>query len=353
MRILIWPAGDENDATSQYRLLLPARVLQAQGADVKISRDAVIVIRDEAIETTDGGPENLIGVYPPNADVVVMQRPARRDWADIIPHIQSYGIKVVVDVDDRFDRIHRDHVGRANYDPRLTQAHNYEHVDMACKLADLVTVTTPALLGRYGHGHGVVLPNYVPERYLKIRSLRTASVGWTGNAGTHAGDLDVAGPGIGRITTAHGWAGHVVGSAIGVGEKLGFSKLTASGWLPFDLYPKEMSYFGVGLVPLADTQFNRSKSGLKMSEFASLGVPVIASATPDNKRMHAHGIGLLAQSPADFERHLTALLRDVPMREDLGTQGREAMAAFTVEANAWRWLEAWESAATKPLRKAA
>lgn len=353
MRILVWPLGDENDGSAQYRLMMPAKALHAQGADIVVRRGGPVVVWDREFEGDPPDDAVVMGVYPPNADVVVLQRPARRFWGDCIPFIQSYGIKVVVDIDDRFDRIHRDHVGRANYDPKRHEVSNHEWVDRACKLADLVTTTTPALCARYGYGHGVVLPNLVPERYLKIGTSRAPTVGWTGTAETHAGDLEAAGTGVGRITTASGWDGRVVGTGVGVGEKLGFKKIVATGWLPFAEYPKFMARFGVGLVPLADTQFNRAKSCLKQIEFASLGVPVIASATPDNKRMYKAGIGLLAQSCGDFERHLATLLHDDHLREDLAAHGRKVMAAHTIEGNCGRWWDAWTSTVTKPLRKAA
>jgi hypothetical protein len=94
-------------------------------------------------------------------------------------------------------------------------------------------------------------------------------------------------------------------------------------------------------------------SALKMSEFAGLGVPVIASATPDNVRLHKAGVGLLARSPGDFERHLTRLLSHPAEREHLAAAGREAMAAHTYEAHCGRWWDAWQSTLQQPARKAA
>jgi glycosyltransferase involved in cell wall biosynthesis len=320
----------------------PAEAMIAAGHDVVVNDRGPTVVWDRPFDTPAPPPEAVaVGVYPPNADVVVMHRASRMWWAQIIPMIQSHGIRVVVDIDDRLDRIHPDHVGRSSFDPNVVAWNNHQWADQACKAADVVTATTPALIARYGHGHGVVLPNLVPTAYLDMQPRPTATVGWTGHVGTHSGDLETAGPGIGRVATAHGWTVHVVGTGQGVPERLGVRQVSNTGWVPFDRYPAAMAQIGVGIVPLGDTVFNRAKSALKMSEFAALGVPVVASATPDNKRMHLEGVGLLARSPADFERHVTHLLRSPSMRADLAGSGRQVMAEFTYDRWADRWHDGW------------
>lgn len=352
----MWPAGSENDGTSQYRLLQPARALQAQGADVKISWRGPTVYWSQSWKGLPEPPAwvSVVGCAKPNADVVVLQRPGRRWWADVTPHLQAHGVKVVVDVDDRFDRIHKRNVAHGDYNPKQRDTiHNSDWIDRACRVADLVTCSTPALAQRYGYGRGVVLPNLVPESYLWVfGQKRPNTVGWTGSIDTHPGDLEVTGGAI-RATPSD-WSLHVVGTGKGVARALGYrGDVTSTGWVPFADYPDAYAELELAIVPLAPCDFNDSKSALKFLEAAALGVPVIGSPTPDNVRMNRLGVGVLAASPGAWRRQLRRLTTSVSARMELAEQGRTAMEQFTYESRCDMWLEAWESAVKQPLRKAA
>ena len=343
MRVICWPADD--GACGNYRLILPAQALAEQGGDVKVDFTGPMVLWDREWHGQRPPPSvNLIGLDKrPDADVVVLQRPGQRWWADLIPHLQRAGIRVVVDVDDRFDLIHPDNGAHAVYDPRRIGHHNHEWIARACQRADLVTATTPELARRYGYGHGLVLPNLVPARYLDVRAFRRPrTVGWSGHVATHPGDLEVTRGAVGVALRGSGWSFHVVGSAEGVKERLGLAEEpSATGQLAFGFWPARVAQLEVGIVPLADTAFNRAKSALKASEMASVGVPVVMSPTPDNVRLNKLGIGLLAGSPNHWRRHLSRLIASPEARTDLAGKGREAMATQTYEARADLWADAW------------
>ena len=386
MRIALFPS-DEMGCGS-YRLLFVAEPLIAQGADVVIDRKGPDLHwfqfrapngRDgpvELVETDDEGkpggyfedqpgPYHRIGgMGPYDANVVVMQRPARRWWSDMIPLLHEQGIRVVVDVDDAFYAVHKDHVSYSAYhhgDEAAVVHHRW--VDKACEQADLVTCTTPALLRRYGYGHGVVLPNLVPESYLSIFGLKEPNtVGWSGFVGTHPGDLNVTDGAIPAALSEVGgdWHFHVVGDPRGVHEGLGLdlrTPISATGAVKFADYAARLAELEIGIVPLADSAFNVSKSCLKSMELASLGVPVVMSATPNNVRLHKMGIGFLveptgrggkdASGRGQWRRHVTKLMRNVNMRYDVGEQGRELMSSLTYEKKCWMWLEAWEGKLTE------
>ena len=297
-------------------------------------------------------------VKTPDADIVVINRPAKRWWVEVIPLLQQAGVRVVIDLDDRLDAIDDGNVARSTFDPKGPRGHwlNYEFLAESCKLADLVVASTPSIAGRFGFGHAVVLPNLVPERYLSIRPVDRlpASFGWTGTVDTHPRDLQEAADGLQRVLDATAWGFHVVGTGKGVRDALGLSEaVTASGWVPFDEYPHEMARITVGIVPLADTVFNRGKSALKMSEMAALCVPVVASPTPDNVRLNKLGIGRIANSPGQWRKHLRALAMNPGYREDMGQHGREVMAGQTYERLAERWWDAWATTLANGSRVAA
>jgi glycosyltransferase involved in cell wall biosynthesis len=344
-KVLVWPADD--DACAAYRLKLPAAAVAATGAlEVEVStRGPVVMWGGEW--TTPQPPLDwpILGVYKPDADVIVMQRPARWHWARLIPFLQAHGIKVVVDVDDNFDAIERTHHSARAYDPKRDRAFNRLWVHEACKVADVVTVTTPALCRHYGYGHGVVIPNRVPEAYLKIEpEERRRAVGWSGWVSTHPGDLAATRGGVAKALAAHeGWGFHVIGSGEGVAAGLGLTEPPTStgGWVPFDEYPHRLAELTIGVVPLQANPFNEAKSGLKLLEMSSLGVATVASPTPDNRRLAKLGLGIMAKSPADWRQRLGLLMDKPEVREEVAARSRDVAATQTVEEHVEDWIKAW------------
>lgn len=353
MKALIWPAGDENDGTSNYRLRFPATALLNEGADISFDTVGPNCVWDRSWAGHEHPTPDvrLLGLKDrPDADIVVIQRPGRRWWADLIPHLQAEGIRVVVDVDDLFSKIDPGNQAREQFDPRYRPEMNYEWVDLACERADVVTCTTQALKAVYGHGHGHVLPNLVPEWYLSLDTLkRPHTVGWTGTVGTHPHDLQATRGAVGQVLKEHYWHFHHIGTGYGVKEALQLPEdPTFSGWVSFDQYAYNMAQIEVGIVPLADTPFNVAKSCLKMIEFAALGVPVVATGTPDNLRMHNLGIGMSVKNPSHWFRRLNAVVKDGNLRLELAEKGRLTMSDHTYEKQCWRWADVWGLEKGKP-----
>lgn len=269
-----------------------------------------------------------------DADVVVLQRPAKYELAAAVPLLQARGVAVVVDMDDDFTAI----------DPQNPAwgAGEALAINEACRMADLVTVTTPALAQRYApHGRVAVLPNYVPASYLSVVGTHDR-IGWAGSVKTHPNDLQVTRGAVANALRTAGKRFHIIGDGERVRQNLGLDhQPTITGIVPLEQYPREVATLAVGVVPLADTTFNRAKSALKLLEYAALGVAAVASPTPDNERLHAEGAGVLAHRPRDWRRALTDLLAD---RDEVVERGREVARANTIERNAWRWAEAWATA---------
>lgn len=342
---MLWSFGPEADPSSQYRLRFPAGVLMSQGADITLDARGPIILWSEEWHGAEP-PEHVqaLGLAQrPEADIIVLQRPGLRYWADIIPMLQKLGIRVVVDVDDLFDRIDKRNVAHKAYDSNKSTTHNHNWVEEACRRADMVTCTTEALKKRYGFGHGHVLPNLVPQDYLSVEAdIRPATVGWTGSIGVHPQDLQVTKGAAAKAVTDLGWDFHIVGTGIGVKKALQLAEEpTNTGYVPFPDYPAAIAEISLGIVPLVDSAFNRAKSCLKMIEFASTGVPVLASATPDNLRMRELGVGAVVNHPNQWGRKLRQLMTNRDYRDDVAGRSREAMRKHTYDEQAWRWGFAW------------
>lgn len=324
------------------RLIWPVEALQAQGHDVTLGANL------EAVRSPALGHHPIEVLV--DADVVVFQRPLRRELVEIIPVLQRQGTACVVEVDDDFHALPKGHPGRAVWAPMRHPDRNWRWLMKACEQADLVTCTTPALARRYApHGRVAVLPNCVPAWYLDVDGARDdrVTIGWPGSAQTHIGDLDVVGDSVAAVCADTGARFRAIGGAetlriLGVdGETVDWAPLCEQG--P-EGYPGRVASLDIGLVPLADSIFNASKSALKGCEMAALGVVPIMSPSPDNVRMFQQGIGYLAETPADWGRHLRRLIVSPDERAEMVARGRDVMRAWTYAGNATRWWDAWGKA---------
>ncbi|MEL6583957.1 MAG: glycosyltransferase, partial [Pseudomonadota bacterium] len=72
----------------------------------------------------------------------------------------------------------------------------------------------------------------------------------------------------------------------------------------------------VGLAPLVDNVFNGCKADTKWVEYASAGIPVVASNTPVYDYACQGGAGLMADGPAGWYQAINMLLDNHQMRAD-------------------------------------
>lgn len=348
MKVIAYPA--DQGGCGFYRLIAACRQLIAQGAEVDYVVDNDPEDRQlQALWRTEGdGTITVVDVVAPDADVVVLQRPLHDKFAGAIPILQAKGVRVVVEIDDDFEHISRRNVAWPMVQPHLSPARNRANLMRACELADLVTVSTPALAAVYGrHGRVRVVPNCVPAEYLLVRqeSHDGVWIGWSGSTDTHPDDLQVTGNGVARAVAATGARVAVVGTGKGVRDRLGLREIPlASGWRTLIDYPEALAQFDVGIVPLESSLFNEAKSWLKGLEMAAVGVPFVATPTEQYRALHAEGIGLLAESPRQWEGLVKRLVRDEDFRAEAAWQGRQRAERWTIEANVDRWVDAWSAA---------
>ncbi len=364
MTIYVYPA--DNFGCGAYRLRWVAEALIAQGHDIKLCMPGD---RGGIGGSVDQRTGRLVDIQvPDDAEVVVMQRVAMQHLADGIPLLRKRGVAVVVDMDDDLTRI--DTANPAYWGFREdtgSPLHNWRNAHRSCLQATLVTTSTPKLIGVYApHGRGVVLENRVPARYLDLpRTAETAArgaIGWAGAVHSHPKDLGALGPAVQRLV-GEGVPYWGVGASYafrpgddGLWHELGLAGkeggYATSGDCTLDEYPVAVAGMGIGMIPLADTSFNASKSWLKGLEMSACGVPWVASPRAEYVRLAdrlngAVPAGVLAAKPQHWYRELKRLVDDPVLREDMSAQGREAVQAcgLTIEAGAWRWLEAWTEAA--------
>jgi glycosyltransferase involved in cell wall biosynthesis len=84
--------------------------------------------------------------------------------------------------------------------------------------------------------------------------------------------------------------------------------------------------YDVGIMPLPDTPYTRSKAGFKLLQSLAAGVGVVASPAGVNRSLiERSGGGMLADTPEEWEACLRRLAADPSLRAVFGARGR----AFT------------------------
>lgn len=325
-------------------MVLVARVLQAQGHDIIIKPPSE---REGIQGFIDDATGRLVDVtVPEDADVIVLQRLTLSAMSQAVPLIRRKGVAVVVDMDDDLSSIHPRHTAYEKYQPKPGSRHNWKNAELACREATLVTTSTPALQGVYApHGRGAVLRNCVPATYLDIPRQDSDVIGWAGSVHSHPDDLKEVGTAVRRLVS-QGHRFKVVGPPYGTTKELDLDAVPeATGNVKFDDWAATVAGLGVGIAPLSDSIFNRSKSELKILEYSAVGVPWVASPRDEYAAFHERtGVGLLAAKPQHWFARLRELATNAALRQEMSEAGRAAAATQTVEGNAWRWAEIWQQA---------
>lgn len=289
-------------------------------------------------------------------DVVVFQRLTHQWMAESVPLLRAHGVAVVIDVDDDLTSVHPRNPAYRSMHPRYAgkldrstgqiHRHSWQHLAAACREATLVTVSTPALLDRYArHGRGHVIYNHLPDHYYGVEHADSDVLGWPAALASHPDDPSAVGGAVARLV-GEGAEFRVVGDPVGVGAAFG---LTADPQgrtgVGVDQWPAAVARdVGIGIAPLADTVFNRSKSWLKPLEMSALGIPWVASPRAEYVRLHERGAGVLADTPRRWYRELRRLADSEALRAERAEASRDVAGALRLSTNAWRWAEAWQRA---------
>lgn len=335
-RTLVFPS--DNGGCGNYRLRWPTEALKAQGYSVRVARNNPAVIMQGA--DVIGLAEDL------HADVIVFQRPARRQHLQLFKFLQKEGLKIVVDMDDDLTNIHIKNPAYQSYNFHGTDGGDmhWRHCSMACEMADIVTVTTPRLQDVYG---GIIVPNCIPESYLSVEHPKNelVTVGWAGVTATHPDDLQITHGAINQALSATKGQSRF----LALGDERTMANLSIrnrepNAWIPgvkIEGYPEFVAQLDIGIVPLEKSEFNEAKSWLKALEYASLGVVPVVSPTYDNMRMVEAGAAVAAHNPGDWKKEITSLIQDNERRQEIASRARKFAAEWTIENNTKRWAEAW------------
>lgn len=279
-------------------------------------------------------------------DILVFKLLMQQQVLDYMPRAKELGQKIVVDVDDWFDGLHKSNQAHAATDPVNNPTNNREIYAKIIMEADAVITSTPFLYEHYSSKrnnvfmvrNGIDIDRWTPRR---ARINHRLNVGWVGATPWRSGDLEQLSPWFAKYiqtrrmhfhhsghTSNAPFASDILGVHKGVSRTLPL--------VPILQYPKLFAPIDIGIVPLSDIPFNHAKSFIKGLEYAAAGVPFVSSYSPEYQYLADQGIGRIARSRSEWVQHLDELKVE-SIRRDEAEHNLDKLKSFTMEKRGPEW----------------
>lgn len=211
---------------------------------------------------------------------------------------------------------------------------------------------------------GVKLPYYVLNNYnnaeewavwkSKQNTNRTV-IGWHGSI-THNSDLEMVFPVLKRILMEFKdvklalMGGMTTEYALEIfkdwGSKLLDRIILTPGTQAWDKFPYKLmkQKWDIGIAPLIDDEFNRSKSHIKWLEYTMKGIPTVASNVEPYKGIKQGVTGLLCDTQNDWYDALVHLIKNKQDRKKLADNAmKEVLKNWQYDKGAKEWKKAISS----------
>ncbi len=335
MRIALIASGD--GANARYRVFGPAAALSARGHRVFASVFADM--RD---------PNALL-----DFDVVVGWRMHDEFFTRVARLLAERNVGFVWDNDDNFLALER----RGDRNTQFMKSPRGRRVladmNVLMRLANIVTTPSAGLAAHYRERIDTdvrVVENYVAPidpRFTPAKPQRL-TVGWVANK-EHESDVEQLGLGASmeRLLERHP---HVQVATIGCSLGIRSDRYHHIRGVEFEELRGYVRQFDIGLAPIADSAFNRSRSNVKVKEYAALGVPWLASPIGPYEGLGQDEGGRLVADDRWYEE-VERLVLDGKARRKLAKRAAKWAAKQTFEANAHVWEETLREAAARAGRR--
>lgn len=237
-------------------------------------------------------PENTVSIDT-DTDVCIVQRTAfdsTRAARRLTKHLDRHGIPLVLDTDDAFSMLENHH---SQYREQSGRVKGMKHI---LGEADRVWISTDILAELYGNqAHHTVVPNTLDARVwqtegakrpVPAESTAPLQLVCMGTA-THDDDLEMIMPALEEIAREYPGTFELtlIGVTDGMVEKPWLKRIRQPKFGA--MYPNFVQWFlkqgpfDIGLSPLQDTEFNRSKSDIKCLDYLAAGIlPLVSDVTP-------------------------------------------------------------------------
>ena len=279
-------------------------------------------------------------------DVIVIQR-VNPYSTNILKKAKKHNIKIIYETDDDLLDIRPENP---------SYKYILEHYDDIKKLVnnvDYITVSTDELKNRFNKlniNNIEIIKNYYVNTFLqlkpfKFRGNNQIKIGYFGTL-THQNDLELMRKVILRLKDIFSKKNIEI-----IFETAGVSLINSDWFRDVELpyYPMSMNTFydwlsnnsdwDIGVVPLANLDFNKCKSELKYIEFAALGIPVVASGIGAYKDCIQNGVnGYLSTNEDEWVDKLSVLIEDPILRNGMVNNARDdILKNYSLKSRVNQW----------------
>jgi glycosyltransferase involved in cell wall biosynthesis len=347
--MIVYASHDGGSGCAWYRMLVPLRAVD------KLCDDVTVHFRA-------GGPRMMKEQHPQllvteaqEADVIVAQRANSIEGMGVWRRFSTPWCRTVYENDDDIWNI--TYENKAAYESYADGGAAREVMLRLISTSNMSTVSTPYLGDKVRELTGwgtnvVVLPNYIPEYVLDMKHDERNGrprLGWMGGA-SHARDILQATSAVRRFMKRFpSWDLVVNGTDYRDDFKVARDRAYHVPWIHVcddpDVFYR-MIDFDIGICPLLDTEFARSKSHIKPLEYMARGIPVVASDVEPYRHFIDHGVnGFLVKQGQEHEwlRYLSELGGSTDLRLKMGEAAKAKAREHTIEKNYMKWVDAYKS----------
>lgn len=274
---------------------------------------------------------------------------------------QKYGKPTFIETDDNYVDVPVWNEAFYSFGP--TSQHRYVATE-AMSFADGMFVSTPhlkELYGKYNENIHVIENSldfkgdrkFVGWDSVSVRKHKGVRIGWIGGR-SHFNDLMMVAPVLREILLAYPDVSLcLVNSAVKDSCKLSgiaypFEGLKnvmyADRSVAINRYAQFAASFGfdIGIAPLVDCNFNRSKSNLRWLEYSALKIPCVATDISHFSQTVRNGVDGFLVKDNDLQiwkDRLELLIKSVGTREEMGRQAyKRVKKDFNLKVNAAKYV---------------
>jgi len=354
MKVLAYISG--YDGCGYYRIQLPAKFLN------KVNDVHVRIATQYVNKDIDW------------ADLVVLQKQTNQRALPFIQYAKQKGKKIITEVDDDYFNIPIWNPAYKHYHDKGQDLINFY------QMSDAIVVTTPHLakeLSKY-NPKTYALPNSldmdmldrlknlgdseklkytqyltVDQKKLSIEEARLRMkdkivIGWGGSP-THLRDLEQATEALIKICSEDKNILIVMMACATdtLMKKIRPEQILLVKPVPIFMYPQVLSSmeWDIGICPIEDNLFNRSKSNLKYLEFAINNIACVCSEVENYAKTITHGVdGLLSKNTtSSWYENLKKLIDDKSLRDALSKNGYDSVREkFSMSTNYRMWEKVYK-----------
>jgi GT2 family glycosyltransferase len=280
--------------------------------------------------------------YINESDILVMQRQSNPKIISFIDILKTTGKKVVYELDDNLWQIPHNNSHKVFWKPETIK-----NVERIISLCDGVTVSTEPLadIVRKFSKNVVVLPNsmeFAPWMDEPKKENNKVRIGWAGGY-QHKCDLDICSHVLKEIAEKYKDKVQIVFMGMMPDDFLGIAEHYP--FVEYSLYIDSLRKlnFDIGILPLEDNMFNKSKSAIKFVDYSALHIASIASPVYPYATTIENGItGLLVKKNRykEWIKSIELLINDVDLRNKIADNSNKFVKEkFDISKNVKLWDE--------------